>query len=240
MTKLHLSAPALSLLLLSNMTQVEAQAKTGADTANATMHTNHPNHSNHSNHQGYHHSFSDAKKWVEKFDAPARNDWQKPDQVIQALNLKDTDRIADIGAGTGYFSLRIARAHPSVTVYATDVEPDMIKYLEEQTQKEGLHNHIPILIKPNNIHLPEKVNIVIVVDTYHHIDDRVSYFAKLKKQLLPDNKIAIIDFSAESPEGPPPEHRISKEALIEEMKNAGYSVEKELTFLPNQYFVIFK
>ncbi|RTL46115.1 MAG: methyltransferase domain-containing protein [Candidatus Melainabacteria bacterium] len=190
--------------------------------------------------QGYHRRFDDAQKWVKIFDDPARDRWQKPEAVIPALNIHNNDRVADIGAGTGYFSLRIARAFPSVTVYAADVEPDMIDYMKKQTKKELLPNHKPLKVKPNEIHFPRKVNLILVVDTYHHIDDRVKYFSALKKQLRRNGKIAIIDFTAESPEGPPLEHRISKEKLVAEMNTAGFAVSEDISLLPNQYFLIFQ
>lgn len=190
--------------------------------------------------QGYHHSFAGAEKWVKKFDDPARAKWQKPDEVIKALNIGATDKIADIGAGTGYFSLRIAKAYPHAKVYAGDVEPTMITYLKDETKKEALPNHVAVKVSDNKVKLPTKVNLVMVVDTYHHIDDRVAYFDALKKQLLPNGRIAIIDFTAESPEGPPPEHRISKADLEDEMKKAGYVPLQDISILPYQYFLIFK
>lgn len=194
----------------------------------------------HASKQGYHHSFAGAQRWVKKFDDPARAQWQKPDQVIKALNIGATDKIADIGAGTGYFSLRIAKAYPHATVYAVDVEPSMITYLKEQTERESLPNHVAVKVPANKAKLPNKVNMVIVVDTYHHIDDRVAYFDGLRKQLLPNSRIAIIDFTAQSPEGPPPEHRITKPDLEDEMKKAGYSLNQDISLLPYQYFLIFK
>ncbi|SRR5579875_32715 len=208
-----------------------AQAETSAKCDNCPMHASK---------QGYHHSFADAQQWVKKFDDPTRAKWQKPDEVIKVLNIGATDKIADIGAGTGYFSLRIAKAYPNTTVYAADVEPSMIAYLKAQTKKESLPNHVPVKVLANKAKLPSKVNLVMVVDTYHHIDDRVAYFDALRKQLLPNGRVAIIDFTAESPEGPPPEHRISKADLEDEMEKAGFSLNQDISLLPYQYFLIFK
>lgn len=230
MNKITYSLP--SIIAVASVTAAlnSAHAETSPEATKSTPACKH----------GYHHRFNDAQKWVKKFDDPARDSWQKPEAVILALNIRNNDRIADIGAGTGYFSLRIARAYPSVTVYAADVEPDMIAYMKEQTRKELLPNHKPEKVKPNKIHLPRKVNVILVVDTYHHIDDRIKYFSALKKQLRRNGKIAIIDFTADSPEGPPPEHRISKDDLKSEMSSAGYEVAEDIALLPNQYFLIFK
>lgn len=197
-------------------------------------------HSSHSHQPGYHRRFTGAEKWVKKFDDPARDKWQKPAEVIKALNIQPQDIVADIGAGTGYFSLRIAREYPSATVYAADVETDMVDYLKQQTRKRGLSNHVPVKVGANKLVLPAKLNLVLVVDTYHHIDDRIQYFAALRKQLLPDGRIAIIDFTEASPEGPPAKHRMSKAHLQDEMRQAGYSVDQDLSLLPYQYLVIFK
>jgi cyclopropane fatty-acyl-phospholipid synthase-like methyltransferase len=194
----------------------------------------------HASKHGYHHSFAGAEKWVKKFDDPTRAKWQKPEEVIKALDIEANDKIADIGAGTGYFSLRIAKAYPHATVYASDVEPSMIAYLKEQTRSESLPNHVAVQVPANKPKLTSKVNLVLVVDTYHHLDDRVTYFGALRKKLLPNGRIAIIDFTAESPEGPPPEHRISKVNLEDEMKKAGFTLHQDISVLPYQYFLIFK
>lgn len=188
---------------------------------------------------GFHKRFDHAEEWSKKFDDPARDKWQMPDQVIAALKIAPSDKIADIGAGTGYFSLRIAKAFPQAKVYATDVEDDMVSYMLEQTRQRKLENHKPIKIQPASANLPEKVNLAIVVDTYHHIDDRIEYFAHLRNVLAPRGRVAIIDFTAESPEGPPAEHRISPEQMRDEMQKAGYRLDEKVELLPYQYFLIF-
>lgn len=193
----------------------------------------------HHHKHGFHKSFDDAEKWSKKFDDPARDKWQLPDETINALKLGANDKVLDLGAGTGYFSLRIAKAYPNVTVYAADVEPDMVEYLRKQTAQRALPNHIPVIIAGNSVELPHQVNTVIVVDTYHHIDNRPSYFGALKKHIVHGGKIVIVDFKPDSPEGPPPDHRISKAQLITEMEEAGYSVEQDVDCCPYQYVVSF-
>lgn len=190
--------------------------------------------------QGFHRNFDDAEKWSKKFDDPARDKWQKPDEVIKALKIGPTDKIADIGAGTGYFSLRIAETYPAATVYAADVAPGMVEYLKRQTAKKSLANHKPVTIPADKPELPGLVDVVLIVDTYHHIDDRITYFEALRKQLLPNGRVAIIDFTAESPEGPPAEYRMSKDRVQDEMRKAGYALDQDMQLLPYQYFLIFK
>ncbi|MBU6452112.1 MAG: methyltransferase domain-containing protein [Cyanobacteria bacterium REEB67] len=208
----------------------EAKATPAETSADCPLHIGRP---------GYHRRFDDAEKWVKKFDDPARLIWQKPEDVIEALKIQAGDKVADVGAGTGYFSLRIAKDYPSVTVYAADIEPSMIAYLKKQAKAKALPNHKALKIDAHRATLPE-VDLVLVVDTYHHIDNRISYFADLKKRLSPKGRVAIIDFTAESPEGPPPEHRLKKESVVVEMNKAGYSLDQDLALLPYQYFLIFK
>lgn len=201
-----------------------------------------PHGSQHHHHDkpGFHRSFDDAEKWSKKFDDPARDEWQKPDETIKALGISATDKIVDIGAGTGYFSLRIAKAYPDVIIYAADIEPSMIEYLQKQTDQRALSNHVPVLIDPQSLKLPSKVNLALVVDTYHHIDNRISYFSALKNHLLANGRVAIVDFTPESPEGPPADHRISKTDLQSELKEAGFVLDQEFSILPYQYFLTFK
>lgn len=195
--------------------------------------------STHSCKPAFHRSFENAEAWAKKFDDPARDKWQKPDEVIQALKIAPADKIADIGAGTGYFSLRIAEAHPDVSVIAADIEPGMIEYLKTQAEKKSLRNHEAVKVAADKPDLPEAVNVVLIADTYHHIDNRVAYLQALKRVLLPNARVVIIDFTADSPEGPPPEYRLSKADVGEEMKKAGYSLIEDVQLLPYQYFLVF-
>ena len=186
------------------------------------------------------HSFSDAEKWSHVFDDPERDAWQKPHQVIKALAFKPDARVADLGAGTGYFSARLANMLPQGRVYAVDIEPDMVRYLEARAKREGLRNLTAVAGKPDDPRLPEKVDLILLVDVYHHIEDRARYFSKLRASLRPGGRIAIIDFRLDSPEGPPPAARIAPETVRAEMKAAGHTLAAEHPFLPYQYFLVFR
>jgi SAM-dependent methyltransferase len=188
---------------------------------------------------GYHHSFSQADVWAKEFDDPSRDAWQKPDQVLDALTLDPHSLVADIGAGTGYFSVRLANRVPEGKVFAIDVEPDMLHYLSERAHREHLNNVFPVVANQESPNIPEPVDVILVVDTYHHIDDRPAYFSRLKKSLRPQGRLAIVDFKPDSPEGPPPEHRISAEKVTEELKAAGYSLVAAHSILPRQFFLLF-
>jgi predicted methyltransferase len=185
------------------------------------------------------HSFSGAEQWAHIFDDPKRDAWQKPHEVIQALALKPDAVIADIGSGTGYFSARFANMVPKARVYGVDTEPDMVKYLAERAKREGLKNVTAISGTPDDPRLPEKADLIILVDVYHHIENREQYFIRLQKSLKPGGRLAVIDFRMDSPEGPPVSARIAPERVKAELAGAGYTLDREHTFLPNQYFLVF-
>ena len=193
--------------------------------------------------QTYHthqHSFEGAEQWAKMFDDPKRDTWQKPHEVIQALALKPDAVIADIGSGTGYFSVRLSHMVPKGRVYGVDIEPDMVKYLANRAQQSGLKNLIAVQAVPDDPRLPEKVDLMLIVDTYHHIEGRDRYFRKLHNDLKPGGRIAIIDYRMDSPDGPPKSARSTPAAIEAELKAAGYVLVQTHDFLPKQYFLIFQ
>ncbi len=187
----------------------------------------------------FQHSFDDAAEWSQVFDDPARDAWQKPDQVIRALKLRPDAAVADIGSGTGYFAVRLGRALPLGRIYGADIGPDMVKFLNERAAREKLPNVSSHLAAESDPNLPSAVDLALVVDTYHHVSGRSAYFERLKKKLKPGGRVAVIDFRLESPAGPPAEHRIAPERVKSEMERAGYRLAEQHEFLPHQYFLVF-
>jgi cyclopropane fatty-acyl-phospholipid synthase-like methyltransferase len=188
--------------------------------------------------QPLHQQFDDAERWASVFDDPTRDAWQKPDEVIRALELAPDASVADIGAGTGYFSVRLARAVPRGRVYAADVSPSMVHHLESRAAHERLTNLVALQADPGDPRLPRAVDLVLLVDTYHHIGDRVAYFGGLRKSLTATGRLAIIDFRIDSPAGP--RHgRVARDAVKAELARAGYRLVAEHDFLPYQYFLVF-
>ena len=186
------------------------------------------------------HGFRDAERWAKVFDDPERDAWQMPAQVIRELELQPDDVVADIGAGTGYFTVRLAQAVPEGRVYAVDIERDMVHFLTERARREKLENVAPIQGAPDDPRLPENVDLVLLVNTFHHIEDREAYFARLRDSLAAGARVAIIDFRFDSPIGPPKPTRLAAEEVTREMKAAGYELAEEHPFLLNQYFLIFQ
>jgi SAM-dependent methyltransferase len=194
----------------------------------------------HGDEQGFHHSFGNAETWAKEFDDPTRDAWQKPDEILDALHLAQSASVADIGAGTGYFSVRIAKLVPDGKVFAVDIEPDMLRYLGERAHHEHLHALRTVQASADNPNLPEPVDVALIVDTYHHIDDRVGYFSRLKSSLRPGGRVAIVDFKTDAPDGPPPERRIPPDKVTAELEQAGYTLVARHEFLPRQYFLVFQ
>lgn len=200
----------------------------------------------HHHHHGHHadampHRFERADDWVARFDDPARDAWQKPDAVIASLGLQPGDTVADVGAGTGYFTVRLAKAVPSGKVYASDIEPDMVRHLGERAQKEGLTNVTAVqggAIDPN---LPGPVHVVLVVDVLHHVADRPAFFAALAADLDDDGSVVIVDFKPDAPEGtpgPPREHRLTVDQVTADARAAGLVLANtDAALLPYQYVV---
>jgi len=189
--------------------------------------------------QRMHQRFDDAERWSKIFDDPARDEWQKPAEVIRALKLAPNAAVADIGSGTGYFAVRLARALPQGRVYGADVERDMVRFLNERAAKENLPNLSSHLVEEDDPKFPAKVDLVIVVDTYHHLPVRSRYFERVRAGLKPGGRVAIVDYKPESSSGPPRRHRIPPETVKAEMERAGYRLSEEHGFLLYQYFLVF-
>jgi ubiquinone/menaquinone biosynthesis C-methylase UbiE len=190
-----------------------------------------------------HHPFDDIKKWVGVFDDPGRDRWQKPGYVVEALGLKPGQRVADIGAGTGYFNRHLARAvGRSGKVYAVDIEPEMVEHMRQRAERERTPQVEAILGARDDPRLPgDGVDLVLIVDTYHHIDDRVRYLRRLARRLRQGGRVAIVDFEKrELPVGPPLEHKLSRDEVVAEFVEAGYRLRAEPGGLPYQYFLVFE
>lgn len=177
------------------------------------------------------------------YEGFARDGWQQPERVVAALAIRPGDRVADLGSGSGYFTLRLARAvGPDGRVYAVDVDEGMNEYLRQRVAKAGVKNVEVILGRFEDPLLPDGgVDLVLVVDTYHHLEDRPAYFRNLRRDLAPDGRVAVIDFDGRKVwymrwTG----HITPRALLLREMAEAGYEVAEEFDFIDRQSFVIFR
>jgi ubiquinone/menaquinone biosynthesis C-methylase UbiE len=182
-----------------------------------------------------HHTPASAEEYIRVLNDPQRDSWQKPHEVVIALDLKPSDVVADIGAGSGYFSRRFA--HHAGKVYAVDIDPKLV----EASLKDAPKNVEGVLATPDDPKLPAgAVDVVFFCDVLHHIENRAAYYAKVAKVLKPDGRIVVVDFYKKPlPVGPPEEMKISEEQMIEELRAAGFRKTKSFDFLPYQYFLVF-
>jgi len=188
------------------------------------------------------HRHGDPRSYIASLDDPARDAYQKPDDVLKALALREGEVVADLGAGSGYFTLRFARAvGPSGRVYAVDVSPDMIRHVNHRLRDQKITNVVTVLADPDDPLLPDaSVDRVVIVDTWHHIEDHASYLGRLRRVLKPGGQIVHIDFQKRDlPIGPPTGMKIARAELVREMEAAGFRLAAEHTFLPYQYFLVF-
>ena len=186
------------------------------------------------------HRFEHAEQWAPRFDDPSRDAWQKPKDVVEAMEIQPGMTVADVGAGTGYFEPWLSRAvGESGTVLALDVEPDMVRYLNERAAREHLANVRPALAAMDDPKLPAgAVDRVLIVDTWHHIPDREAYAAKLRGGLKVGGRVFVVDFKLEAKHGPPPQHRLAAEQVARELTAGGLSARIAPTSLPEQYIVV--
>lgn len=189
------------------------------------------------------HRFDDVERWVERFDDPERDAWQKPASVIAFLAPPDGAVVADIGAGTGYFSVRLARAVGETgRVLAVDVERALIEHIAERAAGDGLSNVEAILGEFDDPRLPEGgVDRILIVDTWHHIDDRLSYLERLSRALRPGGAVVVVDFrEGDLPVGPPPGHKLSESHVRGEFDKAGWTLVESSDALEYQYMLKFR
>lgn len=197
----------------------------------------------HGHRWGAHGNPQDLDRYVARMLDEERAAWQKPDEVVRALGLRPGDTVGEIGAGPGYFTLRLARAvGPAGRVLAVDVVPEILAVLRQRLQAAGLDNVVPILGEPQDPRLPEAgCDLVLVVDSFHHFPDGTAYLRSLAARLKPGGRIANLDFHRrELPVGPPVEHKVSREEFLAAAEAAGLALVEEMDFLPHQYFLVLR
>lgn len=175
-------------------------------------------------------------------DAPDRDLWQRPDQIMDAMGIADASVVADIGAGSGWFTIRLARrVGPRGLVYAEDVQEEMIAAISRRVTREGFNNVREVLGLGNDPRLPAgSCDAILMVDAYHEVEDRVSMLANLAKSLKPQGRLGIVDFRLDGTgPGPAPEERVSPDVVVNDAKKAGLRLIRQEPILQFQYFLIF-
>jgi arsenite methyltransferase len=189
-----------------------------------------------------HRLHNDPKAYIGALEDPKRDAYQKPHEVIHALNLKSGEVIADIGAGSGYFTFRLSHfVGDKGKVYAVDVSPDMILHINRRIREQKANNVVTVLADPDDPLLPDQsVNRFFICEVWNHIENQTKYLALMKKMLKPGGEVVMIDFhKKEFPVGPPMNMKIAREDVIKRLESNGYHLTKEHSFLAYQYFLVF-
>lgn len=175
-------------------------------------------------------------------EVPDRDLWQKPDRIMDALGIADASVVADIGAGGGWFTVRLARrVGPNGRVYAQDVQPAMDTVLSRRIQREGLTQVRRILGTPTDPRLPvEALDAVLMVGVVHEIPDRVAFFRHVRAALRPTGRVGVVDFTeGDGGPGPAATERVDRSVVVRDAEAAGLEWIPSESFLPYQYFLIF-
>jgi ubiquinone/menaquinone biosynthesis C-methylase UbiE len=175
-------------------------------------------------------------------EAPDRDRWQRPDQVMDALAIAEASVVADVGAGSGFFTIRLARrVGPNGLVYAQDVQQEMYTAISRRVQREGLTNVRPILGTETDSRLPlGSMDAVLIVDAYHEAKDGAALLSSVARSIKPQGRIGVIDFKLDGlGPGPPLEERVGPDTVVEEAARAGLRLIRQESFLPFQYFLVF-
>jgi protein-L-isoaspartate O-methyltransferase len=189
-----------------------------------------------------HRNPEDFARYLGKLEDPERDRWQMPERVVDALGLRPGDVACDVGAGTGYLALRMARAVGSTgVVYAIDVDQRMIEEIGKRIGESGIENVHPVLSDARRGALPpRRCQVILTVNAFHHFPDGAAYLKRLAGRLAPGGRIVIVDFHKKAtPVGPPAGHRISRTEVAAEALRGGLEVTRERRFLPYQYFLEF-
>jgi SAM-dependent methyltransferase len=176
-------------------------------------------------------------------EAPDRDIWQRPDQIMDAMAIAEASIVADIGAGAGWFTIRLARrVGPNGLVYAEDVQPEALTAISRRVAAEGLTNVKPVLGQQGDPRLPAgRLHAALIVDAYHEAEgEGVSLLRNLARSLRPDGRIGVVNFKLEGGgPGPPTEERVSLETVVSDAKQAGLRLLSDERFLPFHVFLIF-
>jgi len=185
--------------------------------------------------------FAGCAEWgYRHMNDPARDAWQKPNQVVERLDIEPGARVADLGAGGGYFTWYLAEAvGPQGKVYAVEIDETALAIIEKEMKSRRVTNVVLIRAEPDDARLPEPVDLVFSCDTYHHMEDRIAYFRSLARYLKHDGKVAILDFYAEGFFSGLLGHGTTKEEVRREMESAGYRLAADYDLVDRQHFQIF-
>jgi ubiquinone/menaquinone biosynthesis C-methylase UbiE len=175
------------------------------------------------------------------YEGFGRDGWQQPEEVIRSLGIDTGDRVADLGAGGGYFTFRLADAVGlEGRVYAVDVDEGMTEYLRKEAAERDYSNVAVVLAEYHDPLLPEAgVDLIFTCNTYHHMQDRTAYFNRVKRALRPEGRVAIVEYNGEGWFQKLFSHSTPNAVIRSEMEAAGYRLVQDHEFLSRQNFLVF-
>ena len=185
--------------------------------------------------------FEDVEKYIAFLERADRVVWQKPDELLGSLSLRGDETVADVGAGSGYFTFRFAKALPKGKVIAVDIEPEMIRHVHHRAMTEGLTNVQVVLGEPSDPKIPAGVSLIFICDVLHHVEDRGTWLANMFAEAPPGAKLVVLEFrEGELPEGPPASVKLKKSEVVDFVTRAGFvKVGEDAALLPYQYVLKF-
>ena len=174
-------------------------------------------------------------------EGPDRDLWQMPGQIMDALGVAERSVVADIGAGGGWFTIRLARRiGPNGIVYAEDIQPQMLEATGRRVAREGLLNVKPWPGTPDDPRLPAgALDAVLIVDTYHEFENPVAVLRNIARSLKPQGRVGVVDFKKDGlGPGPPLEERVDPDVIVRDAEAAGLKLVRHETFLPYQFLLV--
>jgi 2-polyprenyl-3-methyl-5-hydroxy-6-metoxy-1,4-benzoquinol methylase len=188
------------------------------------------------------HPFADSEKYIEFLERPDRATWQKPDEVVSALHLAGTETLVDVGAGSGYFTFRFAKALPRGKVIAVDVQPEMVRHVHHRVLTEGITNVEAVVADPSDPRVDPSADVVFIADVIHHVQGREAWLQRMFSEMKPGARLVVIEFKeGKLPQGPPESVKIPKAKLTALIREAGFALKSDdPKLLPYQTFLVFQ
>lgn len=186
--------------------------------------------------------FKDVEKYIAFLERPDRAKWQKPDAVVAAMKLGGDETVVDVGAGSGYFSFRFARALPRGKVIAIDIAPEMVRHVHHKAMTEKLTNVQAVVGKTDDPSVPAGADVVFVCDVLHHVPGQAAWLGKLAGQMKSGARLVLIEFKqGRLPQGPPEKLKLSRAKQLALATGAGLVLDEEKPkLLPYQTYMVFR
>ena len=185
--------------------------------------------------------FEEVEEYIAFLERPDRAAWQRPDAIVDALGLSGTEIIADVGAGSGYFTFRFAEALSEGSVRAIDIEPEMLRHIHHKVTSSGISNIEIVVAAPDDPHVAGDEDLIFICDVLHHVESREAWLARLFSEAKSGARLVLVEFKeGDLPQGPPEAMKIPKELMIRLVSHAGFVLADDRSeLLPYQSFLIF-